>query len=961
MKRRAFLGSLAPLTLPALPALADGGAAAATAASSPAAAAGASAATGALPAVAFYYGAQIPFDELRAFDWVVLEPEHALAADPAVVARLAPEVLAIAYVSLGEVQSRRPYAAALPPGAVAARNAEWDSLVIDQTAPGWAAFVAERLIAPLWQAGFRAFFLDTLDAWHRIATNDAERSRQAQALRATLAALQQRFDGIRFVFNRGFELVDAALAPALLAVAAESLFERWDPASRGYGSVPEADRAWLLARFAELRTRFGVPGLAIDYCPVQNRALARQTAARIAEAGLIPWVAEPSLMSLGVGTLELVPRRVLLLHSTPEGNAPDLQADGAHMYGALPIEYHGLVPVYRYMGDASPIEGALAGRYAAVVLWSERSEVPEAARALLRRARDEGVPCLILGQSEPGLLREFGLQPGADALPGPIRVQRAAATPVGEALPLVAPTDTVELSAGADAEVWLAAHGRDGRRMDGAAITRWGGYALGNFGVFDLPGDTGTRWAIDPIEFFRRALRVGDAPMPDVTTRTGRRAFFVHFDSDGWVNRCDRPGAPLVGEVLVREYIEVYRTPVLGSAIVAEIAKDGVYPETAEAGQRWAKRLFALPWVEAASHSWSHPFDWVVAAGEQSRRRPYNPLKYGAYLRVPGYTFSTETEVAGSKRWIEQHLLPPGKVCRMFLWPGDCNPPASAVAAVVAAGMGNINGGGATITRSDNTLCNVWPLGIPKGAHEQVYAPMSNEQDYTNNWTGPFFGFERAIETFELTDQPRRLKPINLYFHPYVVANTAGANSLHKLWRWALAQPVHPIYASQYVASVEAWRRAVVARRLEGGWRLRADPALRQWQQPLAAAAPDLARSTALAGYTAHGPRRYLHLSASTATLIPAGAGSSASAVPRLVDANADLVRWTREARRLQMGFEGHVPLELRLELPPGWQLVATPRSAWRVARQPQADGRVLLQLSSADSRGLVELEAAAG
>lgn len=953
--RRLFLKGIAPLTWPLPAALAGSAAAAAASGSSLDGAPRTTQAAAPLQSLAFYYGAQIPFDELSAFDGVVLEPEHALAADPAVVARLAPQTLAMAYVSLGEVQASRPYAADLPAGAVVGRNPEWDAQIIDQTHARWPAFVAERIIAPLWRAGFRAFFLDTLDSYHRIAKTDAARLQQAQALRATLRGLQQRYEGIRFLLNRGFELVDAELAPSVLAVAAESLFQRWDPQSRRYGAVSEADRRWLLDRFAELRSRYGIAGVAIDYCAPAERPLARQTAQRIADAGLIPWVAEPSLTSLGVSTIEVLPRKVLLLHANPDGNTPDLQAESAHMYGALPLEYHGFVPEYRYIGDATPVEGPLAGRYAGVVLWSDRSEVPEPARALLRVAREQGVPCVILGQSEPALLLDFGLQPGVDALPGPIRVQRPPAVPAGEVLPLIAPTDTVELAAGAGSEVWLSALARDGRRMDGAAITPWGGYALGNFGVFNLPGAAGARWSVDPIEFFRRALRVSDAPMPDVTTRVGRRAFFVHFDADGWVNRCDRPGSPLVAEVLLREYIEVYRTPILGSAVVAEISKEGVYPETAEAAQQWARRLFALPFVEAGSHSWSHPFDWVVAAGEQSSRRPYNPLKYGAYLPVPGYRFSTETEVVGSKRWIEQNLLPPGKACSMFLWPGDCNPPVSAVAAVYAAGMGNINGGGATITRSAPTLCNVWPLGIPKGGRWQVYAPMSNEQTYTNNWTGPFFGFERAIETFELTDAPRRLKPLNLYFHPYVVSNAAGAKSLHKLWRWALAQPVHTIYASQYFASVLAWQRAVVARRLDGGWQLRAPDALRQWRQPLPSAAPDLRRSQGLAGYNEHAQMRYLHAVASTVVLRTAS--ELAAAAPRLVDANADVVRWEAMDQRLEVEFSGHGPLDVRFEWPSGWRVKDAASRGWRVERE--AGG--VWRLASKHSRGSIELEFRAG
>ena len=55
-------------------------------------------------------------------------------------------------------------------------------------------------------------------------------------------------------------------------------------------------------------------------------------------------------------------------------------------------------------------------------------------------------------------------------------------------------------------------------------------------------------------------------------------------------------------------------------------------------------------------------------------------------------------------------------------------------------------------------------LGLERDGLFQVFAPNQNENVYTNEWRGPFYGFERVIETFEFTETPRRLKPINIYF-----------------------------------------------------------------------------------------------------------------------------------------------------------------------------------------------------
>lgn len=888
------------------------------------------------PAVAFYYGGHIPFDELGAFDWVVVQPGPALAETHDLRGAFGPRTRPYAYVSVGEMSVDDPRLRSLPAQWFGASNPAWSTRVVDQTAPGWGAYLREQIVEPLWKAGFRGFFLDTLDSYQLLAADHAQRERQARALQRTLHHLAAAFPGIRLICNRGFELVDSRLAESIDAIAAESLYRGWDQRAQAYVEVPAGDRAWLLGRLHDMRERFALPGIAIDYCAPAQRELARQTASRIAGDGLIPWVADARLDNLGVGGVEVVPRRVLLLHSCEQGNSTQLQSQSAHLYGAMPLEHLGLVPEYLYMGAPLP-EQPLAGRYAAVVLYPDAAQVPQAVGALLRRARDEGVAVAVLGSVDPGFLVDFGVQVGDDALAAPVTVRRPPGTPPGEILPMLDALSTRSVRAGRHSQVWLSAVGADGRQMQGAAITPWGGYALGAFGVFNLPGGNGTRWSIDPIEFFRAALRVADDPMPDLTTRFGRRVLLVHFDGDGWPNACLRPGSPIAGEVLVTEVLEKYRVPTVGSIIVGEVSSEGLYPRMAPQSQHWARRMYALPWVEAASHTWSHPFDWVLASRYHARfptGKGYGAI--GNYLPLPDYRFSTYGNVIGARDYIEKHLCPPGKPCDMLLWPGDCNPPVKAVAMCYQAGMANLNGGGATITRSAPSLSLVGPLGIPKGALFQVYAPCSNEESYTHDWRGPYFGFERAIETYQLTDAPRRLKPIDIYFHPYIVTREAGLQSLHKVFQWALAQAVHPIQGRQYSHSVVQWRRATVARRLDGGWRLRGGEQIREWTQPRAIAAPQLERCEHLVGWNHHGARRYLHVQAGDA-IVRTGAGPTTR--PMLVEANADVVSWEVAADGSQrVGLRGFVAIEAVFRLPAGWSVA---RAAGVTARRRGGQWRV--------------------
>lgn len=87
--------------------------------------------------------------------------------------------------------------------------------------------------------------------------------------------------------------------------------------------------------------------------------------------------------------------------------------------------------------------------------------------------------------------------------------------------------------------------------------------------------------------------------------------------------------------------------------------------------------------------------------------------------------------------------------------PGNTAPSAEALAISDAAGLLNMNGGDTAITRSNPSLTEVRSWGLRKGGHLQIYAPVTNENIYTNLWHGPFYGFERVIETFEMTDAPR--------------------------------------------------------------------------------------------------------------------------------------------------------------------------------------------------------------
>ena len=348
--------------------------------------------------------------------------------------------------------------------------------------------------------------------------------------------------------------------------------------------------------------------------------------------------------------------------------------------------------------------------------------------------------------------------------------------------------------------------------------------------------------------------------MPDVTTETGRRLLLIHVDGDGFPSRAELPGTPLASEVMLTEFLQRYRWPSTVSIIEGEVAPRGLFAALSPLMEKTAREIFALPHVEMASHTFSHPFYWADA--ELGLQVPSRVVG----LKMPAYNYDAVREIAGARDYINA-LAPasgssPRKKARVLLWTGNTEPLATPVRVAYEAGLLNMNGGFTTISKAEPTLTLVAPLGIMKGDYFQVYAPMQNENVYTRNWTGPFYGFERVLETFQMTDRPLRLKPVNIYYHTYIASKRASIASLHKVYDWAAEQlkrqQLHPVFASEYMERVLDWRRATVAR-TDTGLELRGGQHLRQWRVDTKAPWPELSEASGIAGVTTADAANFLN------------------------------------------------------------------------------------------------------
>jgi len=864
--------------------------------------------------IALFYADNPPVDELKAFDIAVVDPDSGLT--PQKYGKGHGKLFA--YVSVGEVLPSRGYARDVPQQCYIGENRAWQSKVVDVSSKAWRDYFLDKVIEPLWQAGYRGFFLDTLDSYQLGAKKEAW-SDMEKGLAEIIRAMRRRHPEAQLILNRGFEIFDQ-VKDITYAVAAESLYQHFQPATGNYVEVSQKDREWLLAKLTTIK-HAGIPVIAIDYVQPGRRQLARQTAEKIRQHGFIPWVTDKDLGGLGVGAIEVMPRTVLGLYDGAE--AEDASESMLNRYMAMPLNYLGYKLVLHDMRKPLP-NGIFEGRYAGILIWafSDRSGQQQGLKEWVLGHIRAGVPTLFLGrfgvQPDPAFLKQLGIKPiVVRSIKAPLRVAKMDPIMGFEQKPLPRINEFVPMGL-MSGRVLLKIADAVGMESDAAAITDWGGYVMDPFAISAIKEDLAT-WVVDPYRLLKEALRLPDMPVPDTTTENGTRLMLSHVDGDGFESQAEWSGGRISATEMREKILMKYRVPVAVSIITGVTAPNGLYPRRSAEFEREARAIFSLPWIEAASHSFSHPFYW--------NRLNEGSKEYGYNLNIPGYRYSLNEEVAGSIKYING-LLPPGKKTKLFLWTGDCAPGGDAIKAAYDAGVGNMNSGDTLITETNRSITRVAPLGIYKEGQYQVFAPNQNENVYTNNWTGPFYGYQRVIETFRMTDRPRRLKPVNIYYHFYSASKEASLNALRKVYSWAQAQRLFSIYASEYFYKVLDFNRTVVARDGDA-WVVRNSGNLRQMRIPQSLGYPEIRNESGVAGYNDHGDERYIHLKPGGASRIRLTRQTPER--PYLVSAGAYLESFNYKAGKLGVVVQGYTPFQLKIGHAKGCRVI---RGAKKVTAQ---------------------------
>ena len=588
-------------------------------------------------------------------------------------------------------------------------------------------------------------------------------------------------------------------------------------------------------------------------------------ASRVRVLFLLACVSLVLFLQSGTAGAEQLKRRVLAVYDGTVESAPD--ATLIHAWAEMPLNHMGYIVDYQDVAKGLP-DAQSVSRYAAIMTWFTYDvSRPVEYLTWARRAADAQVPFMIFGS--PGVLgteqnlASFNrlLQPMGIAYTSNFieatsgtRVLWSNPSIIGFERKLEAqlPSYPVIRKLGPDAQIALEveAPARE-LRVHSALVAagRGGAFVPGNFAFSVDPSLGVSQWIVDPFAIFGKVLRSGLAPVPDTTTVSGRRLYFSHVDGDGWNDsvEMDRYGnlPVLAAEVLARELVEPYPDLPVTVGLIANDANLAF--ENGEQAAASARRIYAQPQVEVASHSATAPLIWsryeFEGRAEEERGLTGAPAASGAATWLRGLTdafgvtrplpdidrqralqisasqdrprvyldepFSLFNEIDAAARKTSE-FAPPGKRTRLYTWTGDARPFEEAVRATRLAGLGNMNGGGARNDAAHPSLSNVTPIARPVGDERQIYAVDAADSAYMSGSSEGFGGFGRLRETLDATETPRRLKGANLYYHVYSAKRQDSLNAVKRHLEWARKARLTPIAASEYASIADGFFTAKV-------------------------------------------------------------------------------------------------------------------------------------------------------
>lgn len=695
------------------------------------------------------------------------------------------------------------------------------------------------------------------------------------------------------------------------------------------------------------------------------------------------------------------PRRVLAFYNFDDD---ELRFHRLHTLAEMPFNHLGLKLEYHEINEPLPQDAIDDPTIAGIVTWFDTGAIPRPLEFIdwAERMVDAGKKFVSFG--------DLGFLAASDGTPNPSRARtnrflnRLGFHIVGEwtnvtfdsrvrnrdpamvdfERPMAGklpPYERYEVTQDFATSHMQVLRGQDRSTSDVVITSPFGGFVENGWAYYRDPVFFRTQWFINPFAFIRKVFATDALPKPDTTTLSGRRIYFSHIDGDGWRNVSLVKGYRKEGIFSARVVLERAIAPYPDLPItVGPIAAD-LDPEWSgdPESQQIARDIFELPQVEVGHHTYSHPFEWgffedYAKAKEAPFVRLYqvnDETLWGkellesdaaqqlatlaaAYDQPRGFgskPFDLPLEFGGASKFVEQ-FAPKGKKAGILLWSGNTSPTPAMIKASRDAGLLNINGGDSRFDPEYPSVSYVPPVGRTFGGQMQIFAVNSNENTYTDLWSGRYFGFQDLILTLKNTESPRRLKGINVYYHMYSGERPAALQALIKNLEFARSQQITPVSASHYAQLAEGFYSTRFEVAGPDHWRVLDRGRMQTIRHDNADnRTVDMATAVGVLGYTRFQGNLYVALDEAVATpeyRLIANTGVTTGQAPSLVDARWhlwDLQRNGREIRVKGLGY-GHGAMRWR-DMTPG---------RWLVEGR-QSDGSVVSGAATVGRDGMLLIE----
>jgi hypothetical protein len=850
-----------------------------------------------------YYGKNISYPMVGIHDYIIVQPSNTNTATHGF------EVYKdkmYAYVSIGEIDQDIAEYKELERALIIGENKAWKGKLLDLKNPAYKTFLFEKIIEPQRKRGFKNFFFDTLDSYQLTAKTKEQRAKSEAALVDIIHTFHKRYPDAKLIINRGFEILDRVHSD-VNAVLFESYYHGIGGPNLDYKEVDDAARKWLNIQIQKVQS-YHLPVICVDYLPLQKLASnAAPIIQKLKQKHIIPYVSTKDLDTYGLSSKNPIKREILTLI---DESVHDRIFLSAHQYGAMPLEYQGYIEKLLDLHTQTLPDMKAMQQYAGVIIWlSKEYAHPQKLLDWIVNLQKYNIKVVFAGSffiPADDSLTLLGLQ---------VHNYEQSVTEKKSILykdPMlgyeIQPqfSDQIDYLSLQKGQPLCTVKDANNHTSTLAAITPWGGYALGDTFMTEINEDN--IWVINPFEFFKRALRLKTLIVPDTTTENAKRLLFSHIDGDGIMNRVEFNPQLFSGDIIYSEILKKYHMPISVSIVGAEVDDIGLYPNLAPQLQTIVKKIYRLSNVEAATHTFSHPFYWhQIKNGDLDE-------KYR--LKPKGYHFSLYNEIEGMLNEINVKYLPKNKVpkAHTVFWSGDCAPTETVLANVYQHHILNINGGDTYISNLHPWLSYIAPIGLERGEYYQIYTGAQNENIYTNEWHGPFWGFKKVVQTFQLTEKPRRIKPIDIYYHYYSGSKRASLNALQYVYNWALKQDVIPVFTSEYIPKAMDYYTVSMAQE-NNNFLVNGMKNLKTLRLDNETEFPVIQKSKNVLGFKKISKHTYLNLGTNKQALI-ATASKSKQQRPYLRSANAKITanRITQNSLRLEL--HGHVPLKLEAYIP---------------------------------------------